>query len=138
MVLPVITVAPGLSNFAISVRAGIKDQGQISKLLARLAHLGLIENTQPTRPKGTPNAWRLTHIKPLQSFMGIARAPVPISPGISGASHSLAIYERFRIGALTAPSASYKPSAAVYGKARRWQDVPLIVPSTRHLGRCAS
>jgi DNA-binding PadR family transcriptional regulator len=42
-------------------RAGIPDQGQISKLLARLKRLGLLENTGEGRhAKGEPNEWRLT------------------------------------------------------------------------------
>jgi hypothetical protein len=40
--------------------AGISDQGQISKLLWRLADLGLIANGSPTHGKGEPNAWTLT------------------------------------------------------------------------------
>jgi hypothetical protein len=36
------------------------DQGQISKLLARLHGLGLVENTGGERVRGGPNAWVLT------------------------------------------------------------------------------
>ena len=47
------------SNRQVSDAAGVSDQGQISKLLARLEHLGLIENGGvPVR--GEPNAWQLT------------------------------------------------------------------------------
>jgi AcrR family transcriptional regulator len=50
---------PNPSNRQVSDAAGVSDQGQISKLLARLEHLGLIENADvPTR--GEPNAWRLS------------------------------------------------------------------------------
>lgn len=55
-VLATIAARPGLSNSEVSVRAGITDQGQISKLLARLARLGLIES----RPRKVTHAWRLT------------------------------------------------------------------------------
>jgi AcrR family transcriptional regulator len=48
------------SNRLIGETAGIADQGQISKLLARLQRLGLIENTAGASGKGAPNAWRLT------------------------------------------------------------------------------
>jgi DNA-binding MarR family transcriptional regulator len=58
--LAVIAAKPGLSNSEISERVGISDQGQISKLLARLARNGLIENTGRGWPRGTSNAWRLT------------------------------------------------------------------------------
>jgi hypothetical protein len=40
--------------------SGISDQGQMSKLLARLQHLGLIHNSAAGRGKGEPNAWVLT------------------------------------------------------------------------------
>jgi chromosome segregation and condensation protein ScpB len=35
-------------------------QGQVSKLLARLEHLGLIYNRGLGPVKGAPNAWQLT------------------------------------------------------------------------------
>jgi AcrR family transcriptional regulator len=59
-VMGAIAAQPGLSNHDISRRAGISDQGQISKLLARLARLGLLENTGEGQLKGAANAWRLT------------------------------------------------------------------------------
>jgi AcrR family transcriptional regulator len=59
-VLAVIAAQPGLSNREVSERAGITDQGQISKLLARLARLGLMENTGQGQARGLSNAWRLT------------------------------------------------------------------------------
>ncbi len=51
---------PGSSNRAVGARAGIPDQGQISKLLTRLHTLGLIENTTAPSARGEPNAWTLT------------------------------------------------------------------------------
>jgi AcrR family transcriptional regulator len=48
------------SNRQVATAAGISDQGQISKLLARLQALGLIENTGGDHAKGEPNAWSLT------------------------------------------------------------------------------
>lgn len=48
------------SNREVADAAGVLDQGQICKLLKRLAGLGLIEKTGEGRPKGMPNAWRLT------------------------------------------------------------------------------
>jgi AcrR family transcriptional regulator/DNA-binding MarR family transcriptional regulator len=63
-VLGAIAEYPGASNRAVGERAGTLDQGQISKLLARLEKLGLVENTtgsqRPHQPTGEPNAWRLT------------------------------------------------------------------------------
>ncbi len=51
---------PGASNREVAARAGIHDPGQVSKLLARLERLGLLENTGEGHAKGEPNAWGLT------------------------------------------------------------------------------
>jgi AcrR family transcriptional regulator len=59
-VLLAIADTPGASNRQIAMDAGIVDQGQISKLLRRLEHLGLVENTGAGQAKGGSNAWRLT------------------------------------------------------------------------------
>ncbi len=59
-VLMGIAAHPGASNRTVAEAAGISDQGQISKLLARLESLGLAHNTGRGHPKGAPNAWRLT------------------------------------------------------------------------------
>jgi AcrR family transcriptional regulator/DNA-binding MarR family transcriptional regulator len=59
-VLAAIAADPGLSNAHVSERAGVTDQGQISKLLARLARMDLVENVGGGQAKGEPNAWRLT------------------------------------------------------------------------------
>jgi AcrR family transcriptional regulator len=59
-VLGVIAGRPGASNRAVADGAGVADQGQVSKLLNRLANLGLIENSGEGHLKGTPNAWSLT------------------------------------------------------------------------------
>jgi AcrR family transcriptional regulator len=48
------------SNRAVGEHAGIGDQGQASKLLARLHRLGLIENQGGDPARGEPNAWTLT------------------------------------------------------------------------------
>jgi predicted transcriptional regulator len=59
-VLSTIAAKPGASSREIAEGAGIEDQGQISKLLARLAGFELIENTAVGRGKGQTKAWRLT------------------------------------------------------------------------------
>jgi AcrR family transcriptional regulator len=59
-VLETIAVQPGVSNRGVGERAGVSDQGQISKLLARLERLGLAANTGEGHLKGEPNAWVLT------------------------------------------------------------------------------
>jgi AcrR family transcriptional regulator len=59
-VLSVIDEHPGASNREIAERSGITDQGQISKLLTRLARLDLIENMGYGQERGASNAWHLT------------------------------------------------------------------------------
>jgi AcrR family transcriptional regulator/DNA-binding MarR family transcriptional regulator len=59
-VLVSVAERPGASNRAIGESAGIGDQGQASKLLARLHRLGLIENQGGDPARGEPNAWTLT------------------------------------------------------------------------------
>jgi AcrR family transcriptional regulator len=48
------------SGRQVADASDISDQGQMSKLLARLEHLGLIHNDATGRGKGEPNAWSLT------------------------------------------------------------------------------
>lgn len=59
-VLEAIAVAPAVNNAQIAAQVDIKDQGQISKLLSRLARLGLIENRGAGQRRGAANAWHLT------------------------------------------------------------------------------
>jgi DNA-binding MarR family transcriptional regulator len=51
---------PGASNRVIGEHAEVYDQGQISKLLARLEGLGLLANTGAGHTRGERNAWSLT------------------------------------------------------------------------------
>jgi AcrR family transcriptional regulator len=60
LVLNAISEHPGASNREIAARSGIVDQGQISKLLTRLARLDLTENLGEGKENGGANAWRLT------------------------------------------------------------------------------
>jgi AcrR family transcriptional regulator len=59
-VLLAIAANPGTSNRQVGAAAGIDDQGQISKLLARLEKLGLVYNNGAGQVRGAPNAWLLT------------------------------------------------------------------------------
>lgn len=59
-VLLAVAAKPGASNREIGARAGISDQGQISKLLTRLQRLELIENSGGPHTKGQPNSWHLS------------------------------------------------------------------------------
>jgi hypothetical protein len=58
-VLSAIAEWPGLNNRGVSERAGVSDQGQMSRLLWRLEDQGLVENTGGYA-QGTPKAWSLT------------------------------------------------------------------------------
>jgi AcrR family transcriptional regulator len=60
LVLEAISLAPGISNLGVAEQAEVKDQGQISKLLARLERNGLVQNTGRRQGHGAPNEWRLT------------------------------------------------------------------------------
>ena len=57
---------PGASNREVAQRAGIIDQGQVSKLLGRLEGRALIARGdvaalgRAARGQGNPNSWRLT------------------------------------------------------------------------------
>jgi AcrR family transcriptional regulator/DNA-binding MarR family transcriptional regulator len=60
-VLRAIAELPAASNREVAERAGIVDQGQISKILGRLESQGLLVNRGGSGPaRGTPNAWWLT------------------------------------------------------------------------------
>ncbi|MFZ1154891.1 MAG: hypothetical protein WAN93_08310, partial [Solirubrobacteraceae bacterium] len=59
-VLLAVAATPGGSNRQLADASEIADQGQISKLLARLQRLGLIENTGAGSVRGAPNSWVLT------------------------------------------------------------------------------
>jgi AcrR family transcriptional regulator len=59
-VLMAVAATPGGSNRQLADASEITDQGQISKLLARLHRLGLIENTGAGSVRGAPNSWVLT------------------------------------------------------------------------------
>ncbi len=59
-VLAAVATQPGASNRQVADAAGVHDQGQISKLLARLERLGLVHNHGDGQPRGEPNSWMLT------------------------------------------------------------------------------
>ncbi|MGA9314031.1 MAG: TetR family transcriptional regulator [Solirubrobacteraceae bacterium] len=60
-VLRAIAELPAASNREVAERAGIIDQGQISKILTRLEYQGLVANRRGvSAARGTPNSWWLT------------------------------------------------------------------------------
>jgi hypothetical protein len=64
-VLAVIAAQPGASNREVADAAEVSDQGQISKLLVRLQHLGLIHN---------PGEWRAPWEAPCVAAHGTGQA----------------------------------------------------------------
>jgi AcrR family transcriptional regulator len=60
LVLGTIAEEPGASNRHVADRAGIVDEGQVSRLLRRLQDCELIENRGDGHARGEPNAWALT------------------------------------------------------------------------------
>lgn len=60
LVLRAIAAAPGSSNREIAEAAGLRDEGQASKLLSRLEQRGAIVNTGLGAAYGEPNSWLLT------------------------------------------------------------------------------
>ena len=57
--LAAIADRPGISNRGVASATGVLDEGQISRLLARLRRLGLIASDPSERPRSS-KAWRLT------------------------------------------------------------------------------
>jgi DNA-binding MarR family transcriptional regulator len=84
-VLSAIRENPGGSNREIGIQAGIVDQGQISKLLTRLANNKLVENRGGGQQHGVANAWNLTprgqkieqSVSPRFGFVDSESAAVP-------------------------------------------------------------
>ena len=60
LVLRAIARAPYSNNREVAQAAGLVDEGQTSKLLARLERKGVIENVGVGAARGEPNAWLLT------------------------------------------------------------------------------
>lgn len=85
-VLHEVAARPGSSNRELGTAAGIQDQGQVSKLLSRLAKLGLIENTGAGHARGGPNAWTLT-----ERGAEMQRTIAEQTDGLAAVSNGLAV-----------------------------------------------
>jgi hypothetical protein len=59
-VLAAVNEAPRSNNREVALAAGLRDEGQTSKLLTRLERRGLLENVGLGAAYGEPNAWLLT------------------------------------------------------------------------------
>jgi hypothetical protein len=85
MVLHAIAGAPYSNNREIADAAGLTDEGQTSKLLARLERHGVIENVGIGAARGEPNAWLLTASgQRALALIGAAATPEPRGTRIRG------------------------------------------------------
>lgn len=88
LVLRAIAQAPYSTNREVAQAAGLADEGQASKLLARLERQGVIENVGIGPARGEPNAWLLTveglRVLELLAESFADRAPRRASRGIRG------------------------------------------------------
>jgi DNA-binding MarR family transcriptional regulator len=85
MVLRAIARAPYSNNRAIAEAAGLTDEGQTSKLLARLERQGVIENVGIGAARGEPNAWLLTDAgRRTLALIGASATPRPRGTRIRG------------------------------------------------------
>ncbi|MGA8364016.1 MAG: TetR/AcrR family transcriptional regulator [Solirubrobacteraceae bacterium] len=72
-VLEVVAEHPGASNRLVAEYAEIADQGQVSKLMARLERLELMSNSGEGHARGERNAWRLTALgESVASRLGVS------------------------------------------------------------------
>lgn len=83
-VLGVISGEPGLSNIEVAKRAGVADQGHMSRVLSRLKRLGLIQNELDPASPGS-NAWCLTdngeELQRALQYEGLPATQRSASPG---------------------------------------------------------
>jgi hypothetical protein len=85
LVLRAIEQAPYSNNREVAEAAGLTDEGQTSKLLARLERQGVIENVGIGAARGEPNAWLLTASgRRALSLIGASGAPLRRSARIRG------------------------------------------------------
>ncbi len=85
LVLRAIAQAPYSNNREIAQAAGLADEGQTSKLLARLERQGVIENVGIGAARGEPNAWLLTACgQRALTLIGASAAPRPRGTRIRG------------------------------------------------------
>jgi AcrR family transcriptional regulator/DNA-binding MarR family transcriptional regulator len=85
MVLRAIAQSPYSNNREIADAAGVTDEGQTSKLLARLERHGVIENVGIGAARGEPNAWLLTSSgRRALASIGAAVAPRPRGARVRG------------------------------------------------------
>jgi DNA-binding MarR family transcriptional regulator len=115
------------NNREVSELAGISDQGQISRLMIRLAEQGLLENTREQTHRGHAKAWRLTAAgKDVVQANPPLRAEHRVSPPAQGGSASSRVSRSPRRGRDGRPGS---------GAARRVTDrTRLVLSAVAELG----
>jgi AcrR family transcriptional regulator/DNA-binding MarR family transcriptional regulator len=89
-VLDAVDQQPDASNCEVATAAGVKDQGQISKLLARLKRLELVTDDRAPGDRRSTNAWRLTPLgEQLHQAMTAQLKHVRSSANGHGGAHRL-------------------------------------------------
>jgi AcrR family transcriptional regulator len=87
LVLRAIAQAPYSNNREVARAAGLNDEGQTSKLLARLERNGVVENVGVGRARGEPNAWLLTASgQRALTLIGTSAAARPRGASVRGAA----------------------------------------------------
>jgi hypothetical protein len=78
-VLDAVAATPRSNNREIADAAGLRDEGQTSKLLSRLQRRGLVENLGLGAAYGEPNEWVLTNLgeRMLETARGLSTTAVP-------------------------------------------------------------
>jgi AcrR family transcriptional regulator/DNA-binding MarR family transcriptional regulator len=95
-VLRAIAELPAASNREVAERAGIVDQGQISKILTRLEYQGLVANRSGASvARGTPNSWWLTE-RGEALEREVAQRPLGDQDSARGERHGRARGDRWR------------------------------------------
>jgi AcrR family transcriptional regulator len=85
LVLHAIAQKPYSNNREIAESAGLTDEGQTSKLLARLERQGVVENVGVGAARGEPNAWLLTALgERTLALIGASGAPRPRGARVRG------------------------------------------------------
>ena len=90
-VLCAIAEAPRSNNREIAEAAGLRDEGQTSKLLSRLEQRGLIENVGLGAAYGEPNEWLLTGVGRRTLENAAPRSPAESAPGRDRTARGMAV-----------------------------------------------
>jgi hypothetical protein len=94
-VLTAIGDHPGCSSRRIATTAGIKDEGQASKLLGKLARHGLVQNRASLEVRGGAYAWYLTG-KGVEIVRGVRAGEAVKARGVRTKSRGMGAHAAYR------------------------------------------